>query len=141
MNLQALIQTLMDSNDFFDRFEPAEIEDLLKCCTAGIFNDRDVIFAENETGREFYIIIKGSVLVTKKGKKVDIVREGECIGEMAAISGKSRSAAAEAIGKVTTLKINELNIGSLPHNIQAKLYKNIALLVSNRLRKKLERVQ
>lgn len=141
MQMQKLVHTLMDNNDFFDRFEEQEIEELLKCCSPAIFNDTDIIFAEGAIGREFYIIIKGSVLITKKGQKVDIVREGECIGEMAAISGKPRSANAEAINKVTTLQVNEMNLKSMPPQVQAKLYKNIALLVANRLRKRLDRIK
>ncbi len=141
MQLKILIKVLMDNNDFFDRFKEDEIGELLKCCSPMVFNDGDIIFSENTMGQDFFIIIKGSVLVTIKGKKIDIVRDGECIGEMGAISGKKRSATAEAIGKATMLKINDMNISSLQPHIQAKLYKNIALLVANRLRKRLERVQ
>lgn len=141
MQLEKLIQTLMDNNDFFDRFEKPAIEELLKCCSPAVFNDGDIIFSENSMGQEFYIIIKGSVLVTRKGRKIDIVRDGECIGEMGAISGKKRSATAEAIGKATMLKINDMNVSTLQPLVQAQLYKNIAMLVANRLRKRLERVQ
>ncbi len=140
MDIERLIQLLMESNEFFDKFEKPEIQELLKCCSSKVFEDGDYIFKEETKGSEFYILISGSVVVTKKGKKVDIVREGECLGEMGAISGMARSATAEAIGKLATLEIDYMNIPSLSFQVQAKLYKNMSLLVSNRLRKRLDRI-
>ncbi|MFC1670190.1 Crp/Fnr family transcriptional regulator [Spirochaetota bacterium] len=137
MDIEKLIQKLMESNDFFDHFTKLEIGELLKCCHAKTFNDRDFVFREGTKGSEFYIIVSGSIVVTKKGKKIDIVREGECIGEMGALGGEIRSASAEVIGKATMLKVESANIDNLPYNVQAKLFKNITLLISNRLRKRL----
>ncbi len=141
MDIHRLIQLLMESNDFFDKFERSEMQELLKCCASKSFIDGEFVFREDTKGTEFYIIISGSVIVTKNDKKVDIVREGECIGEMGAISGQPRSATAEAIGKVSTLQIDYMNMNALPYQIQTKLFKNISLLVSNRLRKRLDRIQ
>jgi len=76
MQLEKLIQTLMNNNDFFDMFRKEEIEELLKCCSPAVFNDSDIIFSENSPGQEFYTIIKGSVLVSRKGRKIDIARDG-----------------------------------------------------------------
>ena len=140
MELQALIQKLLESNDFFDMFEEIEMQELLKCCKATIFQDGEYIFREEGKSSKFYIIINGSVVVTKKGKRVDIVREGECLGEMGAMSGYPRSASAEAIGKVTMLEIDNAVIGSLSPQVQVKLLKNIVLLISNRLRKRLDHI-
>jgi CRP-like cAMP-binding protein len=141
MELQRLIQILMERNDFFDRFKEDEMQELLKCCSAESFKDAQFLIKEGTRSSVLYIIISGSVVVTKKGKKVDIVREGECIGEMAAISGDDTSATVEAIGKVNTLKIDSFNINALSPYVQTKLYKNIALLVANRLRKRLNLIQ
>ncbi len=140
MDVGKLIKKLMDSNDFFDRFDKDEIEEFLKGCTARTFEDGDIIFREGGIGSTFYIIISGSIIVSKKGKRIDIVRDGECLGEMGAIGNSSRSANAEAIGKVTMLEIDNKIINTLPPSIQAKLYKNIALLISERLRKRLGHV-
>ena len=141
MDIQKLIQKLMESNHFFDRFTEPEIGELLKCCQAKTFNDRDFIFKEGTRGSEFYIIVSGSIVVTKKGKKVDIVREGECIGEMGALAGEMRSATAEVIGKATMLRIDNATLDLLPPNVQAKLFKNMTLLISKRLRKRLSLIQ
>lgn len=140
MDVEKLIQRLMDSNDFFDRFEKNEIEYFLKGCSARTFEDGDIIFREGGMGSTLYIIISGSIVVTKKGRKVDIVRDGECLGEMGALGNSPRSANAEAIGKVTMLEIDNKIINTLSAAIQAKLYKNIALLISERLRKRLGHV-
>ncbi len=138
MQLEKLIQTIMEKNSFFDKFSKVEMQELLKCCTGKTYEENDLIFEEEKKGREFFIIISGSVLVSKNSKKVDIAREGECIGEMGALSGLPRAATAKAMGKVSMLEINELNINSLHPELKAKLFKNILLLISQRLRKRLD---
>ena len=140
MNIQILIQKLIQSNDFFDNFTEDDIQELLKCCSSDTFKDKEALFHEGSTGNTFHIIISGSVSVSKKNKHVDIVKEGECIGEMGALSGEPRSATAAAIDKITVLTFDYKKIASLSVPVQAKLYKNIALLVSNRLRKRLGHV-
>ncbi len=140
MEITKLIQRLMDSNDFFDRFDKEEIEEFLKGCSAKTFEDGESIYNEGAKGSTFFIVISGSIVVSKKGRRIDIVRDGECLGEMGAIASLPRSANAEAIGTVIMLEIDTNLINVMSAKIQAKLYKNIALLVSQRLRKRLGHV-
>ena len=55
-----------------------------------------VIFTEDETGDEAYVVIEGEIDLTYKGRLLETVHSGGLIGEMALIDNQSRSATATA---------------------------------------------
>jgi len=67
-----------------------------------LYKDGEVIFEENSSDKEIYIIESGKVEISKRidGDKVRIARleKGEFFGEMAPITGVIRSATATAVG-------------------------------------------
>ncbi|TAL32371.1 MAG: cyclic nucleotide-binding domain-containing protein [Spirochaetes bacterium] len=138
MDLENALKVLMESSRFFKTFNDAETRELLRCCTSRAFKGGETIFKEDSGGTEMYIIVNGSVVVKKEGKTIDIIRSGECFGEMGALSGEKRSASAEASGDVILLAVSESKLGTLDPAIQAKLFKNILLILSERLRERIE---
>jgi eukaryotic-like serine/threonine-protein kinase len=56
------------------------------------------IVRENDPGRSFYFLAKGQAKVTKQGRLLNMIHEGECFGEMAFIRGgeEPREATVEA---------------------------------------------
>ncbi|HMO16707.1 MAG TPA: NAD(P)-binding domain-containing protein [Oligoflexia bacterium] len=74
------------------------------------FNKGEVLFAEGDPGDALYIILKGSVKISKKSSDgVDVaqtyIAAGNYVGEMALVSGNVRSATASAAVRCETLKI------------------------------------
>ena len=64
------------------------------------YEDKDVIIREGNKDTDFFKLVQGSLMVVKQGKKIaDIVQPGEYFGEMAAISGESRSASIISKGR------------------------------------------
>lgn len=64
------------------------------------YEDKDVIIREGNKDKDFFKLVQGSLMVVKQGKKIaDIVQPGEYFGEMAAISGESRSASIISKGR------------------------------------------
>lgn len=53
-------------------------------------------FAENQTSDRMYLLVEGEVSLARGRKTLDVVKEGEIFGEMAAISQSPRSATAVA---------------------------------------------
>lgn len=47
---------------------------------------------EGERGREFMVIVEGGALVTRKGRKLAQLGDGDFLGEIALISGAPRTA-------------------------------------------------
>lgn len=55
-----------------------------------------VLFAEQAPGDKMYFLAGGEITVSAGGKTIDVIRDGEIIGEMSAITGAPRTATATA---------------------------------------------
>ena len=55
-----------------------------------------VLMREGASGREFFIVVSGSVRVDRKGRKVNELGSGDFLGEIALIDGGPRTATAIA---------------------------------------------
>lgn len=70
------------------------------------FDFGETIVREGDQSREFYILLKGEVQVAKDGKPVALVsRQGDLLGEQAALQGGSRSASLTAATHCFLLKV------------------------------------
>jgi len=138
MEVEKALKALLHISKFFNNLKEEELLELLRCSTSRVFKDGDIIFREKTRGNELYIIINGSVKVKKGLKTIDVIRAGECFGEMGALTDEERSATMESASDVVVLAMDESKIASLKPEIQVKLYKNILLVVSERLRARLE---
>jgi CRP/FNR family cyclic AMP-dependent transcriptional regulator len=69
------------------------------------YSDGQIIFREKSPGDWVYVILSGSVEISKMiGKKkfvLEVLKEGDVFGELSFIGGIKRSATAMAIGEVT----------------------------------------
>ena len=75
------------------------------------YRDGSIIFEENSSGKEMYIIMSGKVKIIKKmdaaGTILATLEEGEFFGEMSLFDNHPRSATVMAIGDVKLLEINQ----------------------------------
>lgn len=55
-----------------------------------------VFFTEGQASDRMYMLVEGEVALSREGRSLDIVRADEIFGEMAAITGQSRTATATA---------------------------------------------
>jgi serine/threonine-protein kinase len=87
-----------------------------------VFNAGDSLMREGDVGKEAYLIISGSVLVTKGVSGTEVVlgtyQEGDIIGEMSLISEEPRSATVQALDETTvavlTKEMLSQNLKKLP---------------------------
>ena len=97
----------------------------------------DYAIREGEQGNHLFVLIAGQVQISKRSQGISkIIQDlgpGECFGEMSLIECRSRSASARALSHCKLLRIDGEHIASAPE-ISAKLYRNIAILLSQRLR-------
>jgi CRP-like cAMP-binding protein len=69
--------------------------------------DGATLIREGERGREFLVIVNGTVSVTKRGKKVRELGAGDFIGEIALISDVPRTATVTATSPVRLLVVTD----------------------------------
>ena len=68
---------------FFEHFSDAEIWEVARISAWRHARTGDVIMKEGEQGDYFCVIADGQVKVTKRNKLLNVLRSGECFGEMA----------------------------------------------------------
>jgi CRP/FNR family transcriptional regulator, cyclic AMP receptor protein len=80
----------------FAGFNRREIEALGRLMDEVDVKDGRVLMREGAVGREFFIVVSGSVRVERKGRKVNELGAGDFLGEIALIDGGPRTATAIA---------------------------------------------
>jgi len=138
MESEKIIKILSQNSRILNNLDKQEILDVLKLCITRTCRDKEIVFEEGARGHEFYIIVSGSVIVKKNGKVIDVIRAGECFGEMAALGDEPRSATMQADGDLLLLEIASEKFESLPAELQVKLLKNILAVISARLAERIE---
>src|SRR4051812_9876652 len=103
------------------------------------YNNGDVIFAENEPGDCMYLIGRGSVKVSKKGRAgqqetLAHLLEGDFFGEMALIDGGKRSAQASAVGDTVLGRVDRPTWHRLMGIAPAEVMSNFTQAVTQRMR-------
>ena len=94
------------------------------------FNKGDKIIEEGTYGNTFYLISKGKVSITKEGKHLRYLEQGECLGEKSLLSNDSlRTATATAEEKVICYVIykKEFDMILSDSNTRQYLLKKLAL--------------
>lgn len=137
-DLERIILRLLNSVEVFSGFTQSELIDLLSTTEKCIFEPGETILTEGSTGNFMYIIIDGEVEIRKKlavgGEKVlRKLGAGTCFGEMALVDNDVRSATVRSVAKCILLRLGEGDFWKAPAT-SAKLYRNIARLLSHRLR-------
>lgn len=77
---------------FFEKLSYTDITQLLEISHQRDFSRNQHILKDGEHGRQFYVIIQGSVCIKKGEKTVSSLSVGDYFGEMSLIDGQSRSA-------------------------------------------------
>jgi CRP-like cAMP-binding protein len=123
--------------DLFRGLEQPELARLLADaelveCKAG-----DYPIREGEQDHHLFVILSGKTAIYKRSLTVQkLIKElgpGECFGEMSLIECRSRSASVKAINHCRLLRLDGDHIVKFP-DISSKLFRNIARLLSQRLR-------
>ena len=106
--------TYLKQSDIFFQFTQTQLELVANLCLEKTYNAGEIIFEENSTSKELYVIAQGEVsilvnpgVVAQQGKSEKIVvttlRRGQSFGEVALVDEGLRSATAQARQKDTRL--------------------------------------
>jgi CRP/FNR family cyclic AMP-dependent transcriptional regulator len=110
------ILTFLKQSDIFYQFTQTQLELVANLCVEKTFQAGELIFAENNSSKELYIIVQGEVnisvnpgVVGTEGKSektvIATLRRGQSFGEIALVDEGLRSASAQAKNKDTRLLV------------------------------------
>ncbi len=108
--------TFLKQSDIFYQFTQTQLELVANLCVEKTFQAGEMVFAENNSSKELYIIVQGEVnisvnpgVVGTEGKSdktiIATLRRGQSFGEIALVDEGLRSASAQAKNKDTRLMV------------------------------------
>lgn len=114
--MNSLVNFLKQS-DIFYQFTPTQLELVANLCQEVTFNAGEIIFQENSSSKELYVIVQGEIDILinrgntgsltnpKSETAVARLRRGQSFGEVALVDEGLRSASARAAQKDTRLLV------------------------------------
>lgn len=105
MSTVSIVNSLKQSDIFF-QFTPTQLELVANLCQEAIFQKDDLVFRENSSSKELYVIVQGevdifvdpslvsSVDIGSENKVISTLRRGQSFGEIALVDEGLRSASA-----------------------------------------------
>jgi CRP-like cAMP-binding protein len=112
------IVNYLKQSDIFYQFTPTQLEMVANLCQEVVVQAGEIIFEENSSSQELYIITQGEVeilinpdlvgvpdKIKKAGSVIATLRRGQSFGEIALVDEGLRSASARAAQKETHLLV------------------------------------
>ncbi|MFA7240244.1 MAG: serine/threonine-protein kinase [Sulfuricellaceae bacterium] len=95
------------SLEFFRNFRDEQLWEVVRVSAWENFTPKRQVLLEGDIGHAFYIIVAGSVMVTKGGRLLNTLKTGDCFGEMSYINPDQahRNATITAASALTLVKI------------------------------------
>lgn len=93
--------------DFFRRFSDIELWEVLRLSRWHKQSRDTVLIQEGDIGSSFFILVGGEVKVIKQDRLLNVLKHGECFGEMAYLGKQKfkRSASVVALTAITVIEI------------------------------------
>ncbi len=114
---------LMSHCIFFKDFLTVEIWEVLRASVPRTFGHNAAIIQEGEHGFSFFILLKGSVAVTKQNRMLNVIQAGDCVGENACLYNGSpiRGASVAAQGEVVALEISKERLEAFSKDVGIRM--------------------
>ncbi|MBF0273864.1 MAG: cyclic nucleotide-binding domain-containing protein [Nitrospinae bacterium] len=139
-----IIKSLKDATSLSNDFTDDEIIALADIVEVEEYNASEVLLQEESTNRDLMVIKDGGVSIEVKTSpnqdttiQIQKVRRNNVIGELSYIDGSRRSADVKAITETIVFRLPYESLDNLcksNHPLGYKLMRNLAMLVSSRLR-------
>lgn len=143
LNDLRILHKLAEHIKVFRNLTPAEISDLLAKAEKCTYAPGTVIIKEGSVGAYMYVIFDGTAIVSKKGNggEVELARlnAADSFGEMALADREARCATVTAMTSCVLVRLGEQLLIRNPE-VAMKVYRNITVLLSERLRRSDEKL-
>jgi CRP/FNR family transcriptional regulator, cyclic AMP receptor protein len=114
--------------DLLRNCTPAQLEEVARLAERVQVGEGEVLAREGRIGREFFLILSGSVAVTQVGQRVNTLGSGDFFGELAAMDPGPRNATVTALTDLDVLIIGprELSAMSEIPGFRGALFRSMA---------------
>ncbi len=121
--------------DFFRDFRDSELWEVLRGAIWENHSREQSLLLEGDIGHAFFIIVSGQVKVIKDGKLLNVLKDGDCFGEMAYLSGDKarRTASIIAVSEVQLLKVQDVQLEQLSDACQLRFNRQFLKTLIERL--------
>lgn len=128
--------TTLRTLNLFEHFTDIELWEILRVGEWQKQPAKTVLMREEEMSDAFYIIIDGSVSITRGGRLLNALSSGDCVGEMAYISNRPmpRSATVTANTEITLMKLHPHQLSQLSDHCQLHFNQAFLSILADRLR-------
>ena len=121
--------------DFFRDFRDSELWEVLRGAIWENHSREQSLLLEGDVGHAFFIIVSGQVKVIKDDKLLNVLKDGDCFGEMAYLSGDlaRRTASIIAVSEVQLLRIQDVQLEQLSDACQLRFNRQFLKTLIERL--------
>ncbi len=131
---------LVDRTGLFRGLEEEQLERLAAAFRYVTYRSGEEIFRQGDRCEEVHLVLSGEVEIRLPGfeRPLGRVRAGECLGEVAILTGDDHSATARALGNVEAGVLTRQDLESLVRlrpGIGVVLYRNLARGLGEKLRR------
>jgi CRP-like cAMP-binding protein len=118
-----------------ERFSDVELWELAKAGQWRRLQARSVLVAEGEPGSTVYLLAEGDAKVTIQGRLLNVLKQGDCFGEMAYVRGGAapRQVTVEATSDVLVVEFVPAAIEQLSSGCQLRFAQVLLHALSERL--------
>ena len=103
---------MLKKSELFGKINEAHLWEMVALSRWSRLPPRSVILREDEVGQSMFLLGSGNVKVTKRGRLLNVLKAGECFGEMAYILGQDATRAA-TVEAMTDVLVGEFDPSSL----------------------------
>jgi CRP/FNR family cyclic AMP-dependent transcriptional regulator len=120
---------LIRSVPLFSSCSKRELAEIASMADELDFPEGKTLIKEGERGREFLVLVEGTVEVSRKGRKLAPLGRADCIGEIALVLDVPRTATVTTTSPVRALVLTNQSFQSLLEGspqIQLKIIRSLA---------------
>jgi len=127
--------SVLRKSELFEQSNDAQIWELVHASRWARLPAGSVIIREEEPGQSLFLLAQGEVKVTKRGRLLNVLKSGECFGEMAYIQGGAmpRQATIQSITDVLIAEFDNALLGRMSESCQLQFARGLLRTLVERL--------